>query len=116
MEVDISQLSSTKLAELRQAKKNRAARERKAVQRKHAEKRRALVKQVHELLKENHLTLDDVLSNNGTLQKNRSNQAALQTKYRNPLNHKEIWSGKGRQPNWLIVLLQEGKTKEDFAI
>ncbi len=37
-------------------------------------------------------------------------------KYRNPANGKQIWAGRGRKPNWLIVLLEEGKKLEDFKI
>jgi len=35
-------------------------------------------------------------------------------KYRGP--NGEEWSGRGRSPQWLTRALEEGKTKEDFAI
>jgi DNA-binding protein H-NS len=35
-------------------------------------------------------------------------------KYRNPENHSETWSGRGREPKWLQHQIASGKTKEDF--
>lgn len=36
--------------------------------------------------------------------------------YRNPDNHLEVWSGKGRKPNWIKRWLEKGKDLEDFAV
>ncbi len=49
---------------------------------------------------------------NPTKIKKASNPVA--PKYRGP--NGEAWSGRGLTPRWLTVLLEEGKTKEDFAI
>lgn len=38
----------------------------------------------------------------------------LPAKYRGP--NGEEWSGRGRQPQWLITAVEQGKSKEDFAI
>lgn len=35
-------------------------------------------------------------------------------KYRGP--NGETWSGRGLTPRWLTALLEQGKTKQDFAI
>jgi len=37
-------------------------------------------------------------------------------KYRNPDQHSETWSGRGKQPRWLIRQLRSGKRIEDFLI
>jgi DNA-binding protein H-NS len=37
-------------------------------------------------------------------------------KYRNPDNHSETWSGRGRQPRWLVAKLKKGAKREDFLI
>ena len=112
MDIDISQLSRTQLAELHkrpeQDIKIRSLQEKKAFQKKYAEKRRAIVKQVHELLKNNNLNLDDVI--------NQKHSNINQPKYRNPLNSKETWTGKGRKPNWILNLLQQGKTIDELKI
>lgn len=37
-------------------------------------------------------------------------------KYRNPNDASQTWSGRGRQPVWLVALLAEGKKLEDLAV
>jgi len=37
-------------------------------------------------------------------------------KYRNPLNPTETWTGRGKQPRWLVAALRTGKKLTDFAI
>ena len=38
----------------------------------------------------------------------------LQPKYRGP--NGELWSGRGRKPNWLMTQLASGATMEQFAV
>jgi DNA-binding protein H-NS len=37
-------------------------------------------------------------------------------KYRNPADPSETWSGRGKQPRWLVALLRTGKQIDDFRI
>ncbi|MGV7215097.1 H-NS histone family protein [Bradyrhizobium sp. UFLA05-112] len=37
-------------------------------------------------------------------------------KYYNPLRPTETWSGRGKQPRWLVAALQSGHTLEEFQI
>jgi len=37
-------------------------------------------------------------------------------KYFNPLQPTETWSGRGKQPRWLVAALQSGHTLEEFRI
>ena len=37
-------------------------------------------------------------------------------KYQNPVEPSQTWSGRGKQPRWLVRALQGGKTIEDFRI
>lgn len=37
-------------------------------------------------------------------------------KYRNPDEHSETWSGRGKQPRWLKAALKDGRTIDDFVI
>lgn len=37
-------------------------------------------------------------------------------KYRNPEEHSETWSGRGKQPRWLVAALKAGHTIEEFVI
>ena len=37
-------------------------------------------------------------------------------KYRNPGNHAETWSGRGRQPRWLAALTAAGHKMDEYLI
>ncbi len=37
-------------------------------------------------------------------------------KYRNPANPSETWSGRGKQPRWLVAQIKSGKSLEGFLI
>jgi DNA-binding protein H-NS len=37
-------------------------------------------------------------------------------KYRNPAKPSETWSGRGKQPKWVIAQLQAGKTLDDLSV
>ena len=37
-------------------------------------------------------------------------------KYRNPKQPLETWSGRGKQPRWLVAQLRTGKRIDDFKI
>lgn len=37
-------------------------------------------------------------------------------KYRNPAQPAETWSGRGKQPRWLVAQLNSGKKLDDFRI
>ena len=37
-------------------------------------------------------------------------------KYKNPDNHSETWTGRGRKPNWLVAKLGKGAKMADFEI
>ena len=36
--------------------------------------------------------------------------------YRNPDRPSETWAGRGKQPRWLVALLESGKRIDDFRI
>ncbi len=37
-------------------------------------------------------------------------------KYRNPATPSETWSGRGKQPRWLVAAIKSGRTIDDFRI
>jgi DNA-binding protein H-NS len=37
-------------------------------------------------------------------------------KYRNPDNPGDTWTGRGRQPRWLVAILKKGGKLDDFKI
>ena len=57
------------------------------------------------------LTLADVFPQSG--QKNRG---AVAPKYRNPADHSQTWSDRGRQPRWFKAALRKGKTERSLLI
>lgn len=120
MELDLSQLSVTELADLRkrleQDMKSRAVEEKKALQREHEDRRRAIVKQVHELVGANGLNLNDIMKPRARGVRRNNDDSPRPPKYRNPSNEEQTWAGKGRKPNWMVDLLQQGKTLEELTI
>ncbi|MFO1391941.1 MAG: H-NS histone family protein [Agitococcus sp.] len=40
----------------------------------------------------------------------------VEIRYRNPANAAETWTGRGKQPRWLVAALATGKLLEDFSI
>lgn len=43
-------------------------------------------------------------------------RAKVAPKFRNPDNHDETWSGRGRAPKWVEAHIAKGGAKEDLAI
>jgi DNA-binding protein H-NS len=43
-------------------------------------------------------------------------RAPVDAKYRNPQNHDETWSGRGRRPAWFLAAVAAGTAPEDLAI
>ncbi|MET4217640.1 DNA-binding protein H-NS [Bradyrhizobium sp. LB14.3] len=52
----------------------------------------------------------------GTGQPPRRKYPKVVPKYLNPLQPTETWSGRGKQPRWLVAALQSGHTLEEFRI
>lgn len=52
----------------------------------------------------------------GTGQPPRRKYPKVAPKYLNPLQPTETWSGRGKQPRWLVAALQSGHTLEEFRI
>lgn len=52
----------------------------------------------------------------GTGQPPRRKYPKVVPKYFNPLKPTETWSGRGKQPRWLVTALQSGHTLEEFRI
>lgn len=52
----------------------------------------------------------------GASQPPRRQYPKVMPKYYNPLQPTETWSGRGKQPRWLVAALQSGHTLEEFRI
>ena len=48
--------------------------------------------------------------------KGKKSKKSVDAKYRNPMNEKETWTGRGRKPKWVIDLLASGGDLESVTI
>lgn len=46
----------------------------------------------------------------------RAKNQQVEPKYRSKTNEKDTWSGRGKQPRWLVTELENGAKLEDFLI
>lgn len=84
--------------------------------REEANKKEALA-EVNDLLKARGITLDDLLGASGNAARGAgAAKRRVQPKYRHPENPALTWTGRGRQPKWLVELLASGKTLEELVI
>ncbi|ENW02963.1 hypothetical protein F933_03369 [Acinetobacter beijerinckii CIP 110307] len=61
------------------------------------------------------LTLE-VLLEEGAKRKRKIQKKPVEPKYRNKTNSDETWTGRGKQPKWLVQEIEKGGKLEDFAI
>jgi DNA-binding protein H-NS len=60
--------------------------------------------------------LRDLGSSEGDLHRPRRRYPKVFPKYQNPAVPSETWSGRGKQPRWLVSALKAGRAIEDFEI
>jgi DNA-binding protein H-NS len=74
-----------------------------------ASERNNLRAKFEELAEEAGLSLADVLNGRGK-------SKSVQAKFVNPADPMETWSGRGRQPRWLVAKLKSGGSLDDFRV
>lgn len=42
--------------------------------------------------------------------------STVRAQYRNPADSEQTWTGRGRQPRWVVEALAKGKTLDEFRI
>lgn len=72
--------------------------------------------EMQELATKRGFSLGEILGTSKKTKTVKKSKVAKLAKYRNPANDKETWAGRGRKPNWLLELITEGKSLEEFAI
>jgi DNA-binding protein H-NS len=80
--------------------------------------KRELEKRLAQLRREKEIRLsdsEDTQSIKGTPRERRKYPRVL-PKYRNPQDPSETWSGRGKQPRWLVAALTSGHRVEEFVI
>lgn len=61
------------------------------------------------------LSVEDLLGS--TVKKAKADKTQKgQARYKNPADHSQTWSGRGRQPRWIAEGLASGKKLDDFLI
>jgi DNA-binding protein H-NS len=58
----------------------------------------------------------DQLDNQANASQRRRPYPPVRPKFRNPDNPAETWSGRGRQPHWVVEQLRLGKRMEELKI
>lgn len=61
------------------------------------------------------LSVDEILEFGAQKNKQRSRKS-VEPRYRNKDNAAETWTGRGKQPRWLVAQLESGAKLEDFLI
>jgi DNA-binding protein H-NS len=61
-------------------------------------------------------TLSDILDTKSSAGNKKLKGSKVAVKYRNPKDAAQTWSGRGRQPNWLVAALKKGQKIESFLV
>lgn len=61
------------------------------------------------------LTVDEILEF-GASKRKKGSRKAVEPRYRSKENPSETWTGRGKQPRWLVAELEKGAKLEDFLI
>ena len=52
----------------------------------------------------------------GEQKRKKTTRKAVEPRYRNKNNPEQTWTGRGKQPRWLVAELEKGANLEDFLI
>ena len=61
------------------------------------------------------LTLEQFIEY-GTHKRKKTTRKAVEPRYRNKNNAAETWTGRGKQPRWLVAEIEKGAKLEEFLI
>ncbi len=75
-----------------------------------------VVRLLHERIKLEKLALEERLTILKAPVSVRRPYPPVPAKYRNPDRPSETWSGRGKQPRWLVAQIKSGKRIDDFRI
>jgi len=104
MAIDIKRLNQTQLNELIQ----RAETRKHELHRERASKVRS---KLAALAKAEGFTVEELFGGRG-----RKTRRAAKPKFRNPADHAQTWSGRGKRPRWFNAALSAGKKEKDLLI
>ena len=61
------------------------------------------------------LPIEQLIANVGK-KSNAAKTATVRAQYRNPADSEQTWSGRGRQPRWVVEAIAKGKKLDEFRI
>ena len=61
------------------------------------------------------LSIEQILEY-GASKRKKTVRKAVEPRYRSKANPEDTWTGRGKQPRWLVAELESGATLEDFLI
>ncbi|HZX31351.1 MAG TPA: H-NS histone family protein [Rhodocyclaceae bacterium] len=95
--MDISNLSADELKRL-------LAQIPKEIERRQKEERAKALKEIESFAAERGFALDELIGG----ERPKKARAPVAAKYRDPSNPQQTWTGRGRQPRWVVEFLQKG--------
>src|SRR6478736_10439299 len=104
MPIDLKKLNQTQLNELIQ----RAQTRKQEINRENAGKVRA---KLTALAKAEGFTIEELF---GTRGQGKGTRRKAKPKYRNPVDHAQTWSGRGKRPSWFNAALSAGEKEKDL--
>jgi DNA-binding protein H-NS len=107
MAIDLKRLNQIQLNDLIQ----RAEMRKQEIKREAAGKVRA---RLSALAKSEGFTIEELFGNRA--RKGKGTRRPAKIKYRNPADHAQTWSGRGKQPRWFNAALTAGKKEKDLLI
>jgi DNA-binding protein H-NS len=105
----IEKLSYTELTELQ-------SRVEEMIDQRRAEEQAKVREKAAALAAEAGFSLEEVVGNGRTEARGKRKGFKVAFKYRNPKDSTQTWTGRGRQPRWLVAELQKGKNLDAFRI
>jgi len=106
------QIDSLSLAELQELKFHVE----KKIETRAKQERADLIEKMDSLAKEKGFAGLDALMGSGGGDTPKAKRKPVEPKYRNPADHDDTWSGRGRKPRWVIEMLDAGGVIEDALI
>lgn len=88
----------------------------KKVKERQSQERKALIETMEKMAKERGFGSLDALFGNSEPEGKKKQRASVPPKYRNPENPEETWTGRGRQPKWVVAAIAAGAKLEDLLI
>ena len=80
-------------------------------------KKQEVAAKLRKLADENGLDISDLMATGKAKKtKAKKSRGKVAPKYKNPANSAETWTGRGRQPGWVVDALVGGKSLEDLLI